>query len=76
MRLKLPNPVIHRQQHLNDSLTTSVKDRLRLSPLHSYRFDETQLCPPDQLNAYTFSRSTQRNLALGNNLGWVARYAS
>jgi hypothetical protein len=36
-------------------LTASVIDRLSLAPLHTPEFDNAQLCPPDQLNAYGFS---------------------
>src|SRR5664280_2126230 len=55
MRLELLDPAIHRQQHLNDRLTSSVIDRLSLGALHTPIFDEAELCPPDQLNAYRFS---------------------
>ena len=51
-RLKLPNPAIHRQQHLNHSLTARVVDRLSLSALHTPTFDAPESCPPYQLNAY------------------------
>ena len=45
-RLKLRDPTIHRQQHLDNRLTTGVIDRLRLSALHTQTFDNAQLCPP------------------------------
>jgi hypothetical protein len=43
-----------RQQHLDDNRTARVIDRLRLSALHTTKFDAAELCPPDQLNAYAF----------------------
>jgi hypothetical protein len=52
MRLKLLDPATHRQQHLNDGLTTLVIDRLRLNALHAQEFDAPGLCPPTQLNGY------------------------
>ena len=45
-RLELRDPAIHRQQHLDYRLTPRVIDRLSLSPLHTHRFDNAQLCPP------------------------------
>jgi hypothetical protein len=33
--LKLPDTAIHREQHLNDRLTSGVIDRLRLGTLHA-----------------------------------------
>ena len=45
-RLKLRDPTIHRQQHLNNRFTPGVIDRLRLNPIHTTRFDNAQLCPP------------------------------
>ena len=45
-RLQLRDPTIHRQQHLNDRLTTRRVDRLRLSALHTPYFDAAELCPP------------------------------
>ena len=45
-RLELRDPAIHRQQHLDYSLTPRVIDRLRLSALHTPRFDAAELCPP------------------------------
>jgi hypothetical protein len=53
-RLKLLNTAIHLQQHLDYSLTPRVIDRFRLNALHATKFDGTQLCPPNQLNAYRF----------------------
>ena len=50
---QLPDLTIHPQQHLDHDLTPRVVDRLRLSPLHTPKFDRAKLCPPDQLNAYT-----------------------
>jgi hypothetical protein len=44
--LQLLDTTIHRQQHLNYSLTPHVIDRLRLRALHTPRFDEAELCPP------------------------------
>jgi hypothetical protein len=44
-----------RQQHLHDRVTTPVIDRLGLAPLHTTRFDNPALCPPDRLNASGFS---------------------
>jgi len=52
MSLELPNPAIHREENFNDGLTALVIDRLRLGALHSPIFDETELCPPNQLNGY------------------------
>jgi hypothetical protein len=37
---------VHPQQHLNDRLTPSVIDRLRLNPIHPSKFDTPRLCPP------------------------------
>jgi hypothetical protein len=51
MRLELLNPAIHRQQDSNDSLTSGVIDRLGFSAVHTPKFDEAELCPPNQLNA-------------------------
>ena len=45
-RLKLRDPTIHRQKHLDDRLTTRRVDRLRLSALHTPTFDNAELCPP------------------------------
>ena len=57
--LELLNPrgqlldlTIHPQQHLDHNLATRVIDRSRLIPLHTTTFDNANLCPPDQLNAY------------------------
>jgi hypothetical protein len=38
---------IHPQKHPNDRLTPSVIDRFGLNPLHTPKFDEAQLCPPN-----------------------------
>ena len=40
------------QQHLYDGITALRIDRFGLRPLHTTRFDEAALCPPDRLNAY------------------------
>ncbi len=45
-RLQLLDTAIHRQQHLNYSLTPRVIDHLRLRALHTPGFDEAELCPP------------------------------
>src|ERR1700683_271786 len=45
-RLELPDTAIHRQQHLDYSLTPRAIDRLRLRALHTPRFDDAELCPP------------------------------
>jgi len=45
-RLQLLDPPIHAQQHLDDNLASRVIDRLRLSPLHTPKFDSAELCPP------------------------------
>jgi hypothetical protein len=45
-RLQLLDTAIHRQQNLNYSLTPRVIDRLRLSTLHTPRFDKAELRPP------------------------------
>jgi hypothetical protein len=37
---------IHPQQHLDHDLAARVKHRLRLSPIHTTRFDKPELCPP------------------------------
>jgi hypothetical protein len=37
---------VHPQQHLNDRLTPSFIDRLRLNPIHTTRFDAAELSPP------------------------------
>jgi hypothetical protein len=42
-----PNLGVHPQKHLNDRRTPSVIDRFRLNPLHTPRFDEPELCPPN-----------------------------
>ena len=49
---QLLNLAIHPQQHLDHDLTARAIDRLSLTPVHTPRFDDAQLCPPDQLNAY------------------------
>lgn len=41
-RLQLLDPAIHRQQHLDYSLTPRVTDRLRLNTLHTPRFNKAQ----------------------------------
>src|SRR5215211_7074347 len=51
-RLKLLDPTIHPQQNLDHHPPPSVVDRLRLSALHTPKFDAAESCPPDQLNAY------------------------
>jgi len=43
---------VHPQQNLDHDLTTLVIDRLSLRTLHITRFDNAELCPPNQLNAY------------------------
>jgi hypothetical protein len=45
-RLKLRDPTIHLQQHLDDRLTARRVDRLSLSALHTPTFDAAELCPP------------------------------
>lgn len=37
---------VHPQKHLHNHLTTSVIDRLRLNPIHTTKFDTTELSPP------------------------------
>jgi hypothetical protein len=44
--LKLPDTPVHPQQNLDNRLPPSVIDRLRLSALHTQRFDTTGLYPP------------------------------
>jgi hypothetical protein len=51
-RLQLLDTPVHPQQNLDNSLTPSVIDRLRLSALHNPRFDTPGLCPPNPLNGY------------------------
>src|SRR5450432_3573715 len=53
---QLLNLTIHPQQHLDHDLAAGVIDRLSLAPVHTPRFDEAELCPPDQLNAYPYPR--------------------
>src|SRR5665213_1506693 len=48
---KLLDLAIHPQQHLDHDIAARVIDRLRLSPIHTPRFDTAELCPPDPLNA-------------------------
>ena len=56
--LNLPlQPLVLRrelQQHTHDCLPARVIDRLRLGALHIPTFAAPALCPPDQLNAYSF----------------------
>src|SRR5215211_5013206 len=50
-----PQPLVLRRklkQNTHNRLTARVVDRLRLTPIHTPRFDAAELCPPDQLNAY------------------------
>ncbi len=46
MRLQLLDTTIHPQKNLNDDLTPSIVNRLRLNTLHTPKFDRTELCPP------------------------------
>ncbi len=57
MRLQLLDPAIHRQQDFNDSLASSVIDRLGFGAVHALIFDGAELCPPNQLNGYLVSRA-------------------
>ena len=52
MRLQLLDTTVHPQKNLDDDLAPSIVNRLRLSTLHTPKFDGTELCPPTQLNAY------------------------
>ena len=49
-----PQLLVHPQQQRHDDITALVIDRLGLGPLHTTGFDAPALCPPDQLNAYSF----------------------
>lgn len=44
--LKTLDLSVHPQKNLNDHLTASVIDRLRLNTLHKTHFDTTKLSPP------------------------------
>src|SRR5215211_3916913 len=76
-----PQPLVLRRklkQNTHNRLTARVVDRLRLTPIHTPRFDAAELCPPDQLNAYRIEAeacvAVDRASALacwrGVGLGW------
>ena len=50
--LKELDLLVQTQQHSDDHVSALLIDRLRVSPLHTTRFDNARLCPPTQLNAY------------------------
>ena len=52
--LQPPDLLVHAQQHRDDDVLALPVDRLGLGALHNPGFDTARLCPPDQLNAYSF----------------------
>ncbi len=71
-RGQLLDLTIHPQQHLDHGLTPRVIDRLRLTPVHTPKFDKASLCPPDQLNAYLDRAMSRCSWTVGVSCAFVS----